>query len=56
MRYYIRTTGERTIDESFSQIKYELLVDKEHNARKSFVEQLEYLATLDEDVVLLEDD
>lgn len=56
MKYFIRTTGERTLDESFSQIKYELLVDKEHNARKSFVEQLEYLATLDEDVVLLEDD
>lgn len=56
MRYFVRTTGERTLDESFSQIKYELLVDKEHNARKSFVEQLECLATLDEDVVILEDD
>lgn len=56
MRYFVRTTGERTLDESFSQIEYELLVDKEHNARKSFVEQLEYLATLDEDVVILEDD
>lgn len=56
MRYFVRTTGERTLDESFSQIEYELLVDKEHNARKSFVEQLEYLATLNEDVVILEDD
>lgn len=55
-KYFVRTTGERTLDESFSQIEYELLVDTEHSAIKSFVEQLEYLATLDWDVVLLEDD
>ena len=53
MKYFVRTTGERTLHESFSQIKYELLVDKEHNARKSF---LEYLATLNCDCVIFEDD
>lgn len=56
VKFYVRTTLERKLDKSFSQIEYELLIDREHNARKSFVEQLEYLATLDEDVVILEDD
>lgn len=56
VKYFIRTTGERVLDESYSQIEYKLLVDTEHNARKSFVEQLEYLATLEDDCVILEDD
>jgi len=56
MKYYIRTTLERQLNNSYSQIEYELLIDKEHNARKSFVEQLEHLATLNEDCVILEDD
>jgi len=56
MKYFIRTTLERQLDNSYSQIEYELLIDKEHNARKSFIEQLEYLATLNEDLVVLEDD
>ena len=56
LKYYIRTTGERVLDKSYSQINYELLIDTEHNARKSFVEQLEHLATLDDDIVILEDD
>lgn len=56
IKYYIRTTKERIIDKSYGQIKYELLVDTEHNARKSFVEQLERLAELNEDCVILEDD
>lgn len=56
IKYYIRTTGERKMDSSYNQIKYELLIDTEHNARKSFVEQLERLAKLDDDVVILEDD
>lgn len=56
VRYFIRTTSDRTLDESYSQIDYELLIDKEHNPMKSFIEQLEYLGNLDCDVVLLEDD
>lgn len=56
IKYYVRTTNERKLDKSYSQIKYELLVDTEHNARKSFVEQLERLAELNQDVVILEDD
>lgn len=56
IKYFVRTTGERTLDKSFSQIEYELLVDKEHRPVKSFIEQLEYLGSLDCDVVLLEDD
>ena len=56
IKYYVRTTGERTLDESFSQIEYELLVDTEHNARKSFVEQIHDLSNQNEDVVILEDD
>lgn len=56
IKYYVRTTLERRLDNSYSQIDYELLIDKEHNARKSFVEQLEHLATLEDDVVILEDD
>ena len=56
MKYYVRTTNERTLGSSYSQIEYELLVDTEHNARKSFVEQLEKLAELNKDCVILEDD
>ena len=56
VKYFVRTTGTRILGDSYNQIDFELLVDTEHNARKSFVEQLEYLATLDCDIVLLEDD
>lgn len=56
MKYFIRTTRERTLDKSYSQIKYELLVDTEHNNVKAFVSQVKYLSTLDEDIVILEDD
>ena len=56
IKYFVRTTGERALDESFSQIDYELLLDTEHKPVKSFIEQLEYLGNLDCDAVLLEDD
>lgn len=45
---------ERALDESFSQIPYELLIDKERKPVESFIRQLEFLD--DYDVVLLEDD
>lgn len=55
MKYYVRTTGERVLDSSYNQIKYELLVDKEHKPNESFIEQL-IMISGDDDVVLLEDD
>ena len=54
MRYYIRTTGERKLDESYNQIDYELLIDKDHRYIDFFIEQLERLGT--EDCVIIEDD
>lgn len=54
IKYFVRTTGERTLDDSFSQIEYTLLVDKEHKPVKSFIEQLEIIS--DYDAVFLEDD
>ena len=54
IKYYLRTTNERKLDKSLEQIKYEKLVDTEHKAVKSFIEQLEYIS--DSDAVLLEDD
>jgi len=54
IKYFVRTTNERTLDESFSQIEYELLIDKEHKPVESFIKQLEQIS--DYDTVLLEDD
>lgn len=54
IKYFVRTTNERTLDESFSQIEYELLIDKEHKPVESFIKQLELIS--DYDAVLLEDD
>lgn len=54
MRYFVRTTKERDLDDSFFQIEYELLVDKELNPVKSFINQLEKISEWD--AVLLEDD
>lgn len=54
IKYFVRTTGKRTLDESFSQIQYELLVDKNHKFPNIFVDQLR--AINDYDAVLMEDD
>ena len=54
MKYYVRTTLERKLDETYSQIEYELLIDKEHKPVDSFIKQLEIIS--EEDSVLLEDD
>lgn len=54
IKYYVRTTLERTLDVSYNQISYELLIDKEHNPVGSFIKQLEFLN--DDGGVLLEDD
>lgn len=54
LKYFVRTTGERDLDKSFSQIDYKLWVDKEHKPMKSFISLLE--AINDYDAVILEDD
>lgn len=54
IKYFVRTTGERTLDESFSQIEYELLIDTEHKCGTAFLKQLEIIN--DYDAVLMEDD
>ena len=54
IKYFVRTTNERLLDESFNQIPYTLLVDKEHQPVQSFIQQLEFIS--DYDSVLIEDD
>lgn len=54
MKYYIRTTGERILDESYNQIPYEKLIDKDHRYIDFFIEQLERVGN--EDCVIIEDD
>ncbi len=54
IKYFVRTTGERALDESFSQIEYELLIDKEHKPIDSFINQLKQIN--DYDSIFLEDD
>lgn len=54
IKYFVRTTGERKLSPSFSQIEYELLIDKDHKPNESFFNQLEYISQWD--AVLLEDD
>ena len=54
IKFYVRTTGERKLHESYNQIEYTLLIDKEHKPVDSFINQLEIISK--EDAVLLEDD
>lgn len=54
LKFFVRTTKERQLDSSYSQIGYELLIDTEHKPTDSFIEQLEIIS--DYDAVLLEDD
>lgn len=57
MKIYIRTTGERKLDESIERElgnDYQLLIDKEHRPVDSFIEQLKIISN--EDSLLLEDD
>lgn len=54
IKYFVRTTTERKIHDSYNQIPYELLIDYEHNSGKAFLEQLEIINEYD--AVLLEDD
>jgi len=54
IKYYIRTTGERKLDSSYSQIEYELLIDSDHRYIDFFVDQLERIGN--DDCVIIEDD
>lgn len=54
VKYYIRSTGERYLDESYNQIPYIELIDKDHRYIDFFVEQLEKYGN--EDIVIIEDD
>lgn len=57
IKYFIRTTKERKLDESISRElgeDYTLLIDTEHKPVESFIEQLKTIS--DYDSVLLEDD
>lgn len=60
IKYFIRTTGERKLDESISRElgdDYTLLVDYEHNSGKAYLEQLliinEYPSVFMEDDIIL---
>ena len=54
IKYFVRTTKERQLDSSYSQIEYELLIDNEHKPVDSFIQQLELIDKYDS--ILLEDD
>lgn len=54
MKYYIRTTGERVLDETYNQIPYVKLIDKEHRYIDFFIDELERVGN--EDCVIIEDD
>lgn len=54
IKYFVRTTGKRKLDKSYSQIEYELLIDRENKPLKSLISQYYYISAYDS--VLLEDD
>ena len=53
-KYYVRTTGDRILSPSFSQIEYTLLYDYEHSIGDNFINQLEQISN--DDAILMEDD
>lgn len=57
IKFFIRTTGERTLHESIKRElgdDYTLLIDKEHKPVDSFIKQLKQISEYD--AILLEDD
>ena len=54
IKYFVRTTNERKLDETYAQIKFTKLVDLEHKPVDSFISQLKQISKYDS--VLLEDD
>lgn len=55
MKIFVRTTGERSL-EQFTDIEYTPLVDKEKTGRRGYFNQLKHLSTLEDDILILEDD
>lgn len=55
MKIFIRTTGERDISQ-FKDLEYQLLMDKKKTGCKGYFTQLEYLSSLEDDILILEDD
>lgn len=55
MKIFIRTTGERSLDQ-FNNISYEVLLDKERTGCKGYFNQLKQLSSYNDDVLILEDD
>lgn len=54
IKFFIRTNGKRVLDESYSQIEYEILLDPNNDPIGSLIEQFNYISQYD--AVLLEDD
>ncbi len=54
MKFYVRTTKERKLHESYNQINFTELVDVDHKPVESFISQLRKISN--DDAVLLEDD
>lgn len=55
MKIFIRTTGERTL-EQFKDLDYVVLMDREKTGCKGYFKQLQELSKIDDDILLLEDD
>ena len=55
MKIFIRTTGERSLKQ-FDKIEYKILLDEQKTGCKGYFEQLKTLSTIDDDILLLEDD
>lgn len=40
MNYFVRTTNDRTLDKSYNQIPYKLIIDKDYQPIDSFIKAL----------------
>lgn len=56
MRIYVLTNSVRKIDESYKQIIYELFVDEDNQPHACYLNLLNKVRNLNEDVLILEDD
>ena len=56
MRIYVITNCVRTIHSSYNQIDYELYVDKTNHPYKHYLDLLEKVKDIDDDILILEDD
>lgn len=56
MKIYVLTNNIRKLDDSYNQVDYILYVDKSNNPHKCYLDLLNLVKELDEDVLILEDD